>query len=159
MSLVIAGLCDKDVTVVDFILLEWMELGVEGQKHSSGGWEPMWGEIGVFNGTLQQGDCGYGMCCDQCAKIASDYLNKISTQFLETLVHRDRQGCLRGACSLDSKSCGWCTRFTSYNVDEGVCDTCGCSCDLHKIVATSEEAAQIGYPNLPLNLIHFTASE
>ncbi len=130
----IPGMCDKDIIVVNSILHEWLELSSDRKKRSSNGWEPMWGEVGVFNGMLQQGDCGYAMCSENCARLASDYLNELSKQHINSFIHRDKHGCLRGACTSDPESCEWCTGFTSYDDNVEVCDTCGCSFEKHEVV-------------------------
>lgn len=165
MSSVPEGVCEEDCVVVDSVLEDWLELDSNAQKRSAGGWEPMWGMDGVFNGCLQQGDCGYTMCSVACAKLASTFLNKVSKQYIETKCHRDTHGCIRGACLEGFESCGWCIIYTaaqspcSTDGNDGiqqVCDTCGCSYQSHEVVHTAEEAAQLGFKGMPHQFISST---
>jgi hypothetical protein len=152
MSQPIPGLCSEDVVVVESIIRDWLELSMDRRKETASGWEPMWGQLGVFNGNLQQGDCGYNMCSDNCARVASDYLNEHSKNYIYSFLKRDSEERLRGACTVGEESCGWCDGFSVSNTDN-LCGFCGCSCEMHELVTTSEEASKIGLATLPVLLI------
>lgn len=130
----IPNVCPDDSIIVHALIEDWIQMPSDLQLRCVGGWEPMWGMWGIFNGTLQQGDCGEQMCSDNCAKAAADYMNKFSNDYkYKVLVQQDKSGVLRGEC----ESCGWCEKCWIEDKDAG--DTCGmCTCPVEAHVAIKD---------------------
>ena len=130
------SMCLEDSESVLILLEEWLGMEKSTQQKSAGGWEPMWGNTGLFNGCLQQGDCGPSTCSQSCAGAGSEYLNKCSRLYVnELLTQTDFEGNIRGACKdYEDGGCGWCDRFRSDGNGGSNCDMCTCPASSHAII-------------------------